>query len=90
MTIRQITDLQKEAGVYEMQKLILSGAVWKLEGSMGRVAMDGLKEGVYYLPDEPHNDYYGNRVPAREDLRPGTKGTLENAWKYWEKYLTEA
>lgn len=90
MTIRQITDLQKEAGVYEMQKLILSGAAWKMEGSVGREAMAGLKAGVYYLPEEPHHDYWNNRVPSRDELKPGTKGTLENASKYWENHLTEA
>jgi len=36
----RITKLQKENGFSEMQNLINSGTVWKMEGAMGRKAME--------------------------------------------------
>jgi hypothetical protein len=76
-----VREAQAEAGddVVQMQSWIDSGTVWHLEGSMGREAMRLLEVGVCFLPEERHRDYWGNTVPARTDLQPGTKGTLENA-----------
>lgn len=31
----------------------------------------------------PTRDYYGNLIPYREMLKPGSKGTLENAREFW-------
>ena len=66
-----------------LQGLIDSGAVWLLEGSAGRAAMRALESGACFLPEVRHKDYYGNVVPSQNDLKPGTKGTLENAASYW-------
>ena len=85
MKISEITKLQKQNGVYNMQKLIKSGAVWHLEGSAGRAAMDTLRSGACYLPTTPHRDYYGNRIPSRNDLKDGTTGTLGNAKAFWSR-----
>lgn len=85
MTEQQIREAQAEAGLAETQRLIDSGAIWEFEGSMGRAAMAGLEEGVFFLPTTPTSDYYGNYIPSREELEPGTKGTLENASRYWEE-----
>ena len=85
MTIERITELQKQYGVYDTQKGINSGEIWKFEGSVGRFAMDTLESGVCVLPEKRTQDYYGNTIPARTDLKPGTKGTLENASNFWEK-----
>lgn len=74
---------QMEAGLTQMQDLIDSGEVWKFEGAMGREAMSLLASGACYLPDYPTYDYYGNRIPARGDLKPGTKGTLENSIEFY-------
>ena len=81
----QITQLQKQNGMYDMQKLINTGTAWKLEGSTGRAAMDALRSGACYLPTKAYYDYYGNRVPARGDLEKGTKGTLQNAQAFWSR-----
>ena len=67
-----------------MQKLIDSGTVWSLEGSAGRAAMDALESGACFLPTTAARDYWGNRIPARGDLKPGTKGTLENSARFYE------
>lgn len=70
-----------------MQLMIDSGVVWKMEGSAGRAAMDALESGVCFLPEEAHTDYYGNRIPSRNDLKEGTKGTLQNSSRFWEEHL---
>ena len=77
--LRLLAEAQKEEGFSEMQNLINSGEVWKFEGSMGRAAMEALRSGACYLPDNPTFDYYGNRIPARGELKPYTMGTLENS-----------
>jgi len=87
MTIKEINDLQEEYGYSQMQKLIDTGDVWKFEGSMGRSAMSCLEGGICYLPEIQTFDYYGNILPARTELQPGTKGTLENAEKFWQSVL---
>lgn len=60
-----------------MQRLINSGTAWSLQGSYGRSAMDGIKSGRNMVGAVAHRDYYGNRVPARGDLKPGSFGTRE-------------
>lgn len=81
--IDEIREAQALNGVTQLQSLIESGEVWKFEGAMGRAAMAALESGECFLPDHATFDYYGNRLPARSELKPGTKGTLENAYDYW-------
>ena len=50
------------------QSLVDSGAVWSLQGWYGRTAMDMLNEGVLQFPDKETFDYYGNRIPTRQDV----------------------
>lgn len=65
------------------QRLIDSGTGWHLEGSCGRQLADYLEQGVCFLPLQPHRDYWGNRIPSRIEIKPGTKGSLELAAEYW-------
>jgi len=37
------------------------------------------------LPLEPRIDYYGNRVPSRNMLKQGTKGTFLNSVNFWNR-----
>ena len=85
LTFSQITSLQKTYGADRMQELINSGSCRKIEGSVGRFAMDYLEAGVCMLPLEPRVDYYGNRVPPRNMLKQGTKGTFQNNVNFWER-----
>ena len=84
MDIEAIIELQKEHGIEDIQEKINSGMAWKLEGSYGRAAMSCLESGACMLPTEAHTDYYGNRVPSRDDLEDGSKGTLKNSINFWE------
>jgi len=56
-----------------------------MEGSMGRSAMGCLEAGACMLPKVVYSDYYGNRIPARQELKDGSKGTYSNSRDFWEK-----
>lgn len=81
--LRFIRKHQKEQGYAEMQHLIETGLAWKMEGAIGRSAMELLRTGACFLPKESHRDYYGNRIPSRNDVKKGTTGSLENAYKFF-------
>lgn len=85
MKYQQIRKLQKEHGLSELQSMIDSGAAWLMEGSIGREASRMLDAGACMLPKVPHRDYYGNMIPARVMLKPGTKGTFQNSVNYWKE-----
>ena len=87
MNAQIIKKLQKDNGFFEIQQQINEGLVWKMEGSVGRYASDLLSSGVCMLPKKSHRDYYGNSIPSRKDLKPGTKGTYKNSVIYWSNYL---
>jgi hypothetical protein len=85
MNHNTIKKLQKEFGFAELQELINTGMAWKLEGSVGREAMQALEIGACMLPKKDNYDYYGNLVPSRDKLEPGTKGTYQNSKHYWSR-----
>jgi hypothetical protein len=66
-----------EEEIEAMQGLINSGTAWKLEGSTGRRAMDLINSGHCILGEKGHRDYWGNYVPSRTEVKPGTKGSIE-------------
>lgn len=86
MNFSQITKLQKEYGYTVIQDGINSGHVWKMEGSQGREAMRCITEGSCMLPMIAHKDYYGNILPARQQLKAGTKGTFQNSVRFWTDF----
>ena len=57
------------------QHLIDTGQAWRMEGHVGRTAMDLIEQGVCMLGEEAHQDYWGNRVPSRHEVQAGTKGS---------------
>ncbi len=59
-----------------LQRAINSG-MWSLQGSYGRSMMAAIESGYCMLGERAARDYYGNRVPARSEVKPGTKGSRE-------------
>jgi hypothetical protein len=90
MNYQTIKKLQKEHGFSNMQEMINSGQVWKMEGSMGHEALVMLEMGACMFPKNPQKDFYGNRVPSRHDLKAGTKGTFKNSVNYFSRLTDEA
>lgn len=70
-----------------MQRTINDGSIWRMEGSAGRQAMAAIENGACLCAHVGCRDYWGNYVPARSDLKPGTKGTydyvVERSGKEW-------
>jgi hypothetical protein len=48
-----------------------------MEGSIGRAAMELIESGDCILGPEGHSDFYDNYVPSRDEVQPGTKGSIE-------------
>ena len=69
----------------QLQALIDSGAAWRLEGSVGRAAMDAIEAGWCVLGDTGHRNYWGNYIPSRHEVEPGTKGSIEYALERQER-----
>lgn len=83
MNYQTIKTHQREQGYDQMQFLIDSGNVWKMEGAVGREAMHLLECGACMLPKKAYRDYYGNYIPSRDELKQGTKGTYQNSVKFY-------
>lgn len=62
-----------------LQHLIDSGEGWQSEGALGRAVMRALEDGTCILGLVAQHDYHGRVVPARGDVEPGAKGSLEYA-----------
>lgn len=61
-----------------LQAMIDAGQ-WSLEGSMGRAMMAAIEDGRCVLGPHPAYDYWGNRIPSRTEVEPGSKGSVEYA-----------
>lgn len=59
------------------QYLVNTGQAWLLEGAIGREAMSYIDTGLIMLGTEPKRDYWGNYIPSRSEVDPGTKGSAE-------------
>lgn len=59
------------------QNAINGGVAWKFQGSVGRSLMDSINAGAAMLGKNPASDYWGNYIPSRTDVKPGTKGSYE-------------
>ena len=74
-------DATEDEMVAGYQDLINNGTAWRLEGSVGRTAMALIESGHCILGETGHRDYWGNYVPARDEVQAGTKGSPEYAEK---------
>lgn len=72
-------DATTEEQIECYQRLINSGDAWKLEGHVGRTAMGLIEAGQCILGRTGRRDYWGNHVPSRDQVQPGTKGSYEYA-----------
>ena len=77
MTLFDDIDDAFEAEVARYQELIDSGLAWRLEGSVGREAHHLIQAGYCTLGPERVTDYWGNVVPSKHDVVPGTPGSVE-------------
>lgn len=72
---REDATLEETVACY--QSLIDSGEAWRLEGAVGRTAMDLIEDGFCMLGEQGHKDFWGNYVPSRHEVEAGTKGSRQ-------------
>jgi hypothetical protein len=70
---------------YTYQELIDSGMAWLMEGNVGRQCWEAIQRGDAVLPPEPTRDYWGTRIPSRDEVVPGTVGSVEYAQRMQEE-----
>jgi len=70
-------EADEEEIIVGYQGLIDNGMAWKLEGHVGRTAMSLIEAGKCTLGPVGHRDYWGNYVPSKTEVEPGTKGSPE-------------
>ncbi len=62
-----------------LQNLIDNGEGWQSEGALSQAIVKALEDGTCVLGVVAHRDYNGHVVPARRDVEPGAKGSLDYA-----------
>ena len=75
-TIEEDEEATAEDYYLSIQRTINSG-MWGLQGSYGRTMMEAISSGFCLLGKQAARDYYGNRIPSRDEVQAGTKGSYE-------------
>ena len=65
--------------IFELQAMVNNGTAWRMEGAIGRESMRLLECGRLILGTKRITDYWGNIIPSRYDVKPGTKGSFDLA-----------
>ena len=96
LSIKDINNIETEAEVddqeyYASLQRAINGGLWSLQGSYGRSMMQAISDGWCLLGTESFDDYYGNRIPSRTEVKEGTKGSpqfvLEQHGQEWLDFL---
>lgn len=74
-----------------VQEAINEGTAWKFQGGVGRRLLDAITSGRCLFGKTCAWSYYGNYIPSREEVTPGTKGSLEyvirRCGEDWANYI---
>jgi hypothetical protein len=82
LTLNDINTIESDEDVSELDyylvvQRVINNGMWSLQGSYGRTMMDAIKAGYCMLGTKSARDYYGNIIPSRNDVKPGTKGSKD-------------
>lgn len=99
LTLNDINTIESDDEISELEyyaaiQRAINGGMWGLQGSYGRTMMDAISSGHCMLGTKSARDYYGNGIPSREDVKPGTKGSydfvIDNMGLEWARSMAEA
>jgi hypothetical protein len=62
---------------YQAIQKAINGGAWALQGSYGRTMMEAINGGYCMLGHNEARDYWGNRIPGRDQVQAGTKGSFD-------------
>ena len=83
LTMRDINNIECEDNMiddleyYQSIQRAINAKSWSFQGSYGRAMMQAINDGFCLLGKESARDYYGNRIPSRDEVKQGTKGSLD-------------
>ena len=83
LTLNDINTIESDDDCTELeyyraiQRAINSGSAWSFQGSYGRTMMEAIEAGYCMLGKQPARDYWGNRIPSRDEVKAGTTGSYE-------------
>lgn len=72
-------NLSEAEAIELFQDLIDSGYAWQLPGSYGRTADALIEAGLCTLGEQGHRNYWGNYVPSKHEVKPGSVGSEQYA-----------
>lgn len=81
-TLHDVLVIEGDVDSNEMEQAVslqraINAGQWGLQGSYGRTMMAAIEEGRCMLGVKDARDYYGNHIPSRTQVQPGTKGSRE-------------
>ena len=98
LSIKDINNIEADDAVdeYELYASIqraINGGMWSLQGSYGRTMMQAINDGWCVLGTKSCNDYWGNHIPSRDQVKAGTKGSfdfvVEQCGEGWAIHMSE-
>jgi hypothetical protein len=72
-----VMDTEDDGDNFAAIQEVINAGQWGLQGSFGRTMMAAIEAGNCLLGKERARDYYGNFIPSRDDVKPGTKGSFD-------------
>ena len=99
LTLNDINNIECDDEATELDYYLsiqraINGGMWGLQGSYGRAMMDAINGGYCMLGAKAARDYYGNGIPSRNDVKPGTKGSydfvIDNMGLEWAREMEAA
>ncbi len=72
-----LVEVDEDTYFKTIQRAINEGSAWRFQGSYGRAMMSSIESGRCMLGLASFEDAYGNLIPSRSDIQPGSKGSRE-------------
>lgn len=69
--------MRAEDGDTDGLQALINAGMWSLQGSIGRSMNAALEDGRCMLGPSTATDYWGNKIPGRDDVVEGTKGSYQ-------------
>jgi hypothetical protein len=82
LTLNDIHTIETDEDASELEyytsiQRAINAGMWSMQGSYGRAMMDAIRAGRCMLGPNVAHDYWGSRIPARYEVKAGTKGSYE-------------
>lgn len=77
MTIEGVEEVDSEEEYFAAMQRHVNSGMWMLQGSHGRTMMQAIENGDVLLGHKAARDYWGSRIPSRDEVQAGTKGSYD-------------